>query len=372
MKVSSNFDSGNIEIVSLEDSQNIQLKINKDSAADFTQWFHFRFQAEAGNDYTIKLINAGETSYSKGWEGYNVCASYDMDEWFRVESSFDGQTLEINHYMQYDSVYFAYFAPYSFERHLKLLSEAQMSGFGLVDLGNTLDGRDFNMLVAGSDSPESKKVWIIARQHPGETMAEWFMEGLIERLADPDDAVSKQLLEKATFYLVPNMNPDGSVRGNLRTNASGANLNREWQTPSLDKSPEVYYVREKMHETGLDMFLDIHGDEVLPYNFFARCEGIPSYTDDMEKNEEDFISHFMSINPDMQNVFGYEKDKPGEGNLTLASNYVGETYKTLALTLEMPFKDNANSPDIEYGWSPERCKRLGASILNSILYHISK
>ena len=28
------------------------------------------------------------------------------------------------------------------------------------------------------------------------------------------------------------MNPDGSVRGNLRTNAAGANLNREWMTPS--------------------------------------------------------------------------------------------------------------------------------------------
>ena len=42
------------------------------------------------------------------------------------------------------------------------------------------------------------------------------------------------------------MNPDGSWRGHLRTNASGANLNREWDHPSLEKSPEVYYVRNKM------------------------------------------------------------------------------------------------------------------------------
>ena len=35
------------------------------------------------------------------------------------------------------------------------------------------------------------------------------------------------------------MNPDGSWRGHLRTNASGANLNREWADPTPDKSPEV-------------------------------------------------------------------------------------------------------------------------------------
>jgi len=35
------------------------------------------------------------------------------------------------------------------------------------------------------------------------------------------------------------MNPDGSWRGHLRTNASGANLNREWGDPTPDKSPEV-------------------------------------------------------------------------------------------------------------------------------------
>ena len=35
------------------------------------------------------------------------------------------------------------------------------------------------------------------------------------------------------------MNPDGSYRGHLRTNACGANLNREWKAPNLEHSPEV-------------------------------------------------------------------------------------------------------------------------------------
>lgn len=89
-----------------------------------------------------------------------------------------------------------------------------------------------NLLTIGHEVSSDYKIWVIARQHPGETMAEWFVEGLLRRLLDWQDPLSRALLDRATFYVVPNMNPDGAVAGNLRTNAAGANLNREWQTPS--------------------------------------------------------------------------------------------------------------------------------------------
>jgi murein tripeptide amidase MpaA len=37
------------------------------------------------------------------------------------------------------------------------------------------------------------------------------------------------------------------------------------------------------------------------------------------------------------------------------------------MTLEMPFKDNADLPDSEHGWSPERCRKLGAANLDAML-----
>jgi murein tripeptide amidase MpaA len=36
------------------------------------------------------------------------------------------------------------------------------------------------------------------------------------------------------------------------------------------------------------------------------------------------------------------------------------------LPWEMPFKDNADYPDPIFGWSPERSKNLGQSILHPI------
>ncbi|MDP5008511.1 MAG: carboxypeptidase family protein, partial [Glaciimonas sp.] len=232
--------------------------------------------------------------------------------------------------------------------------------------GSTVDGRDLNLMVIGNPVAK-KKIWVIARQHPGETMAEWFVEGMVDALLDRANPISTRLLQEAVFYVVPNMNPDGSVRGNLRTNAAGANLNREWMTPSLEKSPEVFYVKNKMHEVGCDLFLDVHGDEALPYNFVAGSEMLEGFTAEQAVVQNKFIEDFKSASPDFQSKVGYAASKYNADVLTLASKYIGHTFKCLSLTLELPFKDNADLPDAQVGWNGARSMRLGAACLQPIL-----
>ena len=43
IKISQNFDSGAIEVVSAASAGAIDLNLRKDSHADIHQWFHFRF-----------------------------------------------------------------------------------------------------------------------------------------------------------------------------------------------------------------------------------------------------------------------------------------------------------------------------------------
>ena len=80
------------------------------------------------------------------------------------------------------------------------------------------------------------------------------------------------------FYVVPNMNPDGSVRGNLRTNAAGANLNREWHAAFARAQPGSLACATRCRQTGVDAFLDVHGDEGLPYVFIDGNERLPCVT----------------------------------------------------------------------------------------------
>ncbi|WP_438862540.1 M14 family metallopeptidase [Neptunicella sp.] len=367
MRITSNFDSGNIQVIRAEQPDDIQLAINKDNQSDFFQWFHFKLDSTPFINHKLTIQNVDKAAYPDGWQNYQAVASYDREEWFRVDTEFDGTNLHIDHTPEHDITYFAYFAPYSYERHLDLISWAQTCfDCRHEHLGETLDGRDMSLLVVGQPEEGKKKIWITARQHPGETMAEWLIEGLLERLLDEDDGVGRSLLDKAVLYIVPNMNPDGSARGHLRTNANGANLNREWQSPSQENSPEVLYVLNKMQQTGVDMFLDVHGDEALPYNFVAGSEGTPSYNARIETLENRFKQAFLMATPEFQDEVGYPKDEPGKANLTVACNAVAHQFDCLAYTLEMPFKDNINLADAAYGWSPKRSKQLGEDVLIAI------
>jgi murein tripeptide amidase MpaA len=364
VRISSNFDSGNIQVIRAEDPLNIQLSIRKDNQSEFYQWFHFKLETQSFISHQITITDLEKSAYPGGWQNYQAVASYDRQEWFRVDCEFDGDTLTIAHTPEFENIYYAYFAPYSYERHLDLLSWAQKSADCRQEfLGETLDGRDMSLLVVGQPEDGKKVIWVTARQHPGETMAEWFIEGFLERLLDEDDGLARLLLEKVVFYVVPNMNPDGSVRGHLRTNAKGVNLNREWQAPSMENSPEVYLVKQKMQETGVDMFLDAHGDEALPYNFVAGCEGNPNYNNRLKELEDSFKTALMIATPEFQDEHGYDKDEPGKGNLTVAANAIGHEFNCLSYTLEMPFKDNIALSDPAYGWSPARCKQLGEDVL---------
>ncbi len=118
---------------------------------------------------------------------------------------------------------------------------------------------------------------------------------------------------------------------------------------------------------GVDLFLDIHGDEEIPHVFTAGCEGNPGYTSRIEKKlEEHFRSHLKHQTKDFQTKHGYTRDEPGKANMTLACNSVGQKFDCLSLTLEMPFKDHNDAPNPLTGWSGKRSKQLGKDVLTTI------
>jgi murein tripeptide amidase MpaA len=381
ISITSQFDAGAIDVLSTDDPAAIRLRVRPDSHADFAQWFYFRVSGVRDEPLTMSFENAADCAFADGWRDYRAVASYDRINWFRVPTRYDGRVLSIEHTPDFDAVYYAYFEPYSEERHAGFLGAVQqMPHATLTEIGRTVQGRPMSLVTLGlSDEAEQpakpkKNVWIIARQHPGETMAEWFVEGLIKRLAGwgdwAGDPVARMIFDHAVFHIVPNMNPDGSALGNLRTNAAGANLNREWMEPDPARSPEVLAVRNAIHALGCDLFFDIHGDEALPYVFVAGSEMLPGFTEKQAQEQKAFIECFKQASPDFQDVYGYEASKYQTDALKLASKYVGNEFGCLSLTLEMPFKDNANLPDERVGWNGERSAALGASMLQAILRHL--
>jgi len=230
ISVSSAFDGGNIRLVDVQDGR-IDLEIVKDNQSDFYQWFYFRLTGAMAKLVELRIVNAGSSAYPFGWPNYRACVSEDRETWVRIDTEYADGILTFRATPERNSVWFAYFAPYTMEMHHDLIASAiAHPAVSYRSLGQSLDGQEMDYLKIGEGKLQ---LWLYARQHPGETMAEYWMEGALKRLLDDSDPVARKLRDKATIHIIPNMNPDGSRRGHLRTNAAGINLNREWHNPSL-------------------------------------------------------------------------------------------------------------------------------------------
>jgi murein tripeptide amidase MpaA len=360
IRVSAAFDSGNIDVIAADDPSDIRLAIRADSASPHYQWFHFRVSGAKGQPIVLKLTNAGGAAYTGGFKQYNAVASSDLETWRRVPTEFDGTVLTIRDTPQADAVRYAYFAPYTMERHAALIARQQLRPEVTLEvLGRTPDGQDLDLLRIGEPGPGKRVLWLIGRQHPGESMASWWMEGALDWIA-----ARPRLLDRAVLYVVPCMNPDGSRRGHLRTNALGVDLNRAWADPDAAKAPEVFLVRQYMQRTGVDFCLDVHGDETLPHNFVSGFEGIPSATNRQLALLSRYNETLAKRTRDFQTAKGYGKSAPGKANLAMCTNWTAETFGALSMTLEMPFKDALENPDPEFGWSPPRCRELAGACLD--------
>jgi len=401
VSISDKYDGGSIEYVqTIEKGRQTRviLRLRKDpytklEKRDHSQYFSFRSTVQLADDDRPRLVeyviaNAMEASYEFAWEGSTVCTSTthsDPDSWTRILDTIykDGKLSWTQEHTSSGSVYFAYYPPFSYERHLGLIAKCAAAENALVmTLGQSLDRREIECIKAGNGP---RIAWIIHRQHPGESMAEFYAEGLLTRLlglqsAGSVDGMVRRALDMYTFYIVSNMNPDGAQRGYLRTNAYGANLNREWassntqfevdyyEAPTLEYSPEVFCVLSKMDETGVDVFLDVHGDENIPYNFLAGAEKCVNWGPRLENLHGAFLAAYCRANSDMNQKFGYKPEVPRQKLMNTASSQVAVRFDCLAATLEMPFKDCLSNPDPIRGWSPARARMLGASVLDALVY----
>ena len=364
VSITAAFDSGNIDVEG-GSGAHWDLSIRRDRMSDFYQWFHFRVSSAAGVPLTLRIVNAGKSAYPDGWPGYQARWSEDREDWRCAETTYEDGILTIRHTPASDACWFAYHAPYSMERHQDLIARAAQSpGVAARVIGYTTEAQPMDCIAMGERGPS---VWLIARQHPGESMAEWWMEGALDCLLDETDPIGRALRSRCRLHLVPNMNPDGSSRGHLRTNAQGVNLNRVWHGPDPRTEPEVACVLAEMDRTGVDFCMDVHGDESIPHVFMAGFDGIPGVTTRQLDTYKRFLDLLARRSPDFQTRVGYQPAKPGEANMSMSTNALAHRFGCVAMTLEMPFKDALELPDPVRGWSPGRSKALARACLSSLV-----
>jgi murein tripeptide amidase MpaA len=358
MQINADFECGNIVVEQAGETE-ATLKIRPDSQAAFYQWFYFQVSGEPDVLREFQITNAGQSSYPNAWIGYRALASYDGTDWFRVHTQYDGHKLTIKHRATEPITSYAFFVPYTQAMREQLLRDCG----GAAERRNvvtTPGGRPVDLVVFGSKQPK-KKVWIISRQHAGEPMAEWCIEGMIRRLLDRDSWVTKAFLNSdIALYFIPNMNPDGSALGNLRANANGVDLNRVWLNPP-ETAPEVKAVRALMESEGVDFFLDIHGDEERPYIWLVQPHPdnvAPEVEDIQQRFEAEIRSRHIEYGP--KPLIMPSPTNPESG---MSIDYIAPRFKCPAFIIELPFKDIIGDNRQYDSLLAEGCEGFGRSCL---------
>lgn len=361
--IDADFHGGNIVVETVGEAA-ADLTLRADSNGPWFQWFYFRVRGGAGRALTLRIVNAGASSYPGGWIDYRACVSTDGETWVRAETVYADGVLEIRHRPQGDELWVAYFAPYDDRRHQALIARATAAGARADVLGRSVDGRAIDRLTLGAGP---RQVWLLGRQHSGETMASWWMEGALDRLLDPTNFTGRALLAEATVHLVPLVNVDGAARGNLRGSASGLDLNRQWHAPDPVRAPEVAAVLAAMDASGVDFSLDVHGDETLPHVFVDGADVDPKATPAQIAGIERFKTALLASSPAFQTKVGYPPSYGGDEAPGMCTRAVARRYGAVALTLEMPFKDSLEVPDAVAGWSADASRQLGRDTLPAVL-----
>lgn len=266
--ISSDFESGNINhIKNVQRKKDVLvvLEINdepysKNTKRKYQNWFYFKSNdvQRKSMTYTIRNINV----FGNDWKGFNVCYSYDNKNWKRIKTSFSkkNKTLTWNHKSTKKNVYYAYYPPYTTKMKQKLMNTYKdKKGVKAKTLGKS----GVDVLILGNGP---LNIFIVARQHPGESIGSWMIEGFLKQYFKNKQ---RKLIESIfTVYVIPMANPDGVKLGHWYTNKNGQNLNRSWRH---NKTPETNDMKRLMQKENTILYLDLHGDEGSSRHFITTC-----------------------------------------------------------------------------------------------------
>ena len=266
--ISTNFESGNINhIKNVQRKKDVLVVLEienepypKNTKKKYQNWFYFKSNdvQRKAMTYTIQNINV----FGNDWEGFNVCYSYDNKNWKRIKTSFSkkNKTLTWKHRSTKKNVYFAYYPPYTTVMKQKMMMKYKNKKGAKA---KTLGKSKVDALILGNGP---LKIFIVARQHPGESIGSWMIEGFLKEYFS--DVQRKVVEDVFTFYIIPMANPGGVKLGHWYTNKKGQNLNRSWRH---NKTSETNDIKRLMTEKKALLYLDLHGDEGASKHFITSC-----------------------------------------------------------------------------------------------------
>lgn len=302
----------------------------------FSHNFLFELEIDQEVDKISFIIeNAMKSDYYKGW--FNYKPYYYSDKWIKVDES---EVLNNKFCFAIvkppQKMRISWYPDYSYE-HLNnhLLNLINLNEVNITYLTTFLP-----VITIGKQ--QEPYIIIFARQHPGEYMSSYFIEGLI-------NSIIKTSINKS-FIIFPIVNLSGASSFNHRFDIKGMDLNRIWHQ---NYSNEINSIKDYLKKIKkISLFVDVHGDEVSKINYISYNK----ITKEINKLFSivkqdipiiDFIKQPNFLKRFAKSLLYNHKILLNRG--TLASEYFLKKYNTIALTIEISAHSTSDIQTVEIG-----------------------
>ncbi|MCL2727522.1 MAG: hypothetical protein FWD56_03975 [Bacteroidales bacterium] len=270
---------------------------------------------------------------------------------------------------QRDTVYLAYFVPYTLDHLQQRLVDWKATGnvVTLDTIGYSYRGFPMQMMTVTDPSvPDThkKRIYIHGRTHTSETPSSWHLDGMIDAITanTPDgEAYRKQMV----FYILPYTNPDGVVEGLSRSGAHGVNLEINYDRPDSLTVTEVRAIKLTLErlttERPLDMILNMHS-QVEPVAIYwvhtAQSSSMPYFRDQLR---------LANLTMFQNRWFGKKDLRFSEGGSRYVEGWTWNNFedRTIAITFETPYTYYQLQPDGDWV-TICNLRQMGGQLLHAV------
>lgn len=377
LTINTNFPGGNILLDKVEGDD---IFLRQDLRDTTTNWFYWAFEVRGAEARRLKFhFTGGDVLGVRGpavSEDNGTAWRWLGDEIVNRDSSED-VTFSYDFSAQQTKVLFAFCPTYT-QVHLgRFLADEAKSTFVQKDvLCHSRNGKDVEFLRIGNES-SLVKVLFTCRHHACETMASYFLEGVLEAIL-AEDEIGSWLRANVDCAVVPFMDKDGVEAGDQGKNRAPHDHNRDYGGETADSIyPEVAAVRQwvttRPQEEKSCIVLDLHCPHIRGNaNEYVYFVGVPDQQIWQEVNELSTIWETLS-----SGSIRFEKSNnlPFGEKWNTGSNYGAGKSCTkwaselsnvrLSAALEMPYA-NASGAEV----TPESCRELGRSLAEALRIYL--
>ena len=333
MKIVNNYDGSSIEILKNEEEKNIVILSPIKENSKFSNYYNFIIKNDKNEKGIVILKNLNGLSYEKSINELiplfkNKKGLYEKINEKRINIQDNNLEIEILENEEIEISSYPRYTQYNLD---KFLNEIKL------DIKD--NNRVVKELIIGDNT--QKTIVIIGRQHPGETLSSYFIEGIISYIIE-----NKEKLKDTCFLIFPIVNKNGVKNGNHRY-YNGYDYNRMWNTNGILE--EIDYIKKELSNYNIKLFIDVHCDEITQKDYIRFND--KNIVDNIEViSDPSKLNRFVRALIKQRKIISF-KDKT-------AREYIKDKYKCDSMLVELSLSSNNEEKSKNQG------KEFNKEILN--------